>query len=78
MAGPRVSEKYRYMTLPQAAKYLEIHPSKLRRRLRDSIFPPPTYINEHGLKFFDETWLKKAKDILKNSFENKERSHLEG
>jgi predicted DNA-binding transcriptional regulator AlpA len=71
MAGPRISELYKYMTLPQAAQRLGMHPAKLRRRLRDGIFPRPTFINEYGLKFFDEAWLSKAKTILTNSFEAK-------
>jgi len=71
MAGPRISELYKYMTLPQAAQRLGIHPAKLRRRLRDGIFPLPTFINEYGLKFFDEEWIGKAKSILTNSYEGK-------
>ena len=71
MAGPRISELYKYMTLPQAAQRLGIHPAKLRRRLRDGIFPAPTFVNEYGLKFFDEQWIRKAKIILANSFEAK-------
>jgi len=73
MAGPRISERYKYMTLPQAANRLGIHPAKLRRRLKGSIFPAPTYVNEYGLKFFDETWLREAQAILANSFESKGR-----
>lgn len=69
MAGPRISERYKYMTLPEAARRLGIHPAKLRRRLRDGIFPHPTYINEYGLKFFDEQWLAEARAILGRSFE---------
>jgi hypothetical protein len=71
MAGPRISELYKYMTLPQAAQRLGMHPAKLRRRLRDGIFPPPTFVNECGLKFFDGEWIKKAKTILTKSFEAK-------
>jgi len=71
MAGPRISELYKYMTLPQAAQRLGIHSAKLRRRLRDGIFPPPTFVNEYGLKFFDEEWIRKAKVVLTNSFEAK-------
>jgi predicted DNA-binding transcriptional regulator AlpA len=71
MAGPRISELYKYMTLPQAAQRLGMHPAKLRRRLRDEIFPRPTFINEYGLKFFDEEWLRKANAILTNSFKAK-------
>jgi len=57
------------MTLPQAAERLGIHPAKLRRRLRDGIFPNPTFVNEYGLRFFDEDWLNQARAILLNSFE---------
>lgn len=57
------------MTLPQAAKRLGIHPAKLRRRLKHGVFPAPTFINEHGLNFFDEEWLREAQTILTKSFE---------
>ena len=57
------------MTLPQAARRLGLHPAKLRRRLRDGVFPAPTFVNEYGLKFFDEAWLGKAQAVLANSFE---------
>ncbi len=73
MLGPRISERYEYMTVPQVAKYLGIHPAKFRRRVRDGIVgivPPPININEHGLRFFDEAWLKKTKAVIENSFEN--------
>ncbi len=38
------------MTLPQATKRLDIHPAKLRRRIRNGIFPSPSFVNEYGLK----------------------------
>jgi len=69
MAGPRIAERYKYLTIPQAAKRLGIHPAKLRRRLKDGVFPVPTFVNKHGLNFFDEDWLKEAQTILSNSFE---------
>jgi hypothetical protein len=69
MAGPRISERYKYLTVPQAAKRLGIHQAKLRRRLKDGIFPPPTFVNEYGLKFFDEDWVNRAQETLANSFE---------
>ena len=78
MAGPRIAELYKYMTLPQAAKRLDIHPAKLRRRLKHGVFPPPTFINEYGLNFFDEDWLKEARTFLANSFEGQERRQREG
>ena len=69
MAGPRIDELYKYMTLPQAAKRLGMHQAKLRRRLKAGILPPPTFVNEYGLNFFNEDWLKEAQTILVNSFE---------
>ncbi len=69
MAGPRITERYKYMTLPQAAKRLGIHPAKLRRRLKHGVFPPPTFINKYSLSFFDKDWLREAQAILMNSFE---------
>jgi hypothetical protein len=71
MAGPKISELYRYLTLPKAATRLGMHPAKLRRRIRDGIFPAPTFINRFGLKFFDEAWIGKATAIMKGSFEAK-------
>ena len=69
MAGPRIDERYKYMTLPQAASRLNMHQAKLRRRIKAGVLPVPTYVNEYGLKFFDEHWLKEAKAILAKSFE---------
>jgi len=76
MPGPKISERYRYMTIPQAAKRLGIHPAKLRRRLKAGIFPGPTFTNEYGLKFFDEGWLKEVQTIIRNSFEEKDSKDL--
>jgi len=58
MSGPKIAERYKYMTLPQAAQRLGIHPAKLRRRLKAGVFPVPTFVNEHDLNFFDEDWLQ--------------------
>ena len=69
MAGPRIDELYKYMTLPQAARRLGMHQAKLRRRLKAGVFPAPSFVNKHGLNFFDEDWLRKAQVILVNSFE---------
>jgi predicted DNA-binding transcriptional regulator AlpA len=69
MAGPTIHELYRYMTIPQAAEELGINPSKLRRRIKAGIFPEPTYINPHGIQFFNEKWLAKTRKIINSSFE---------
>jgi len=69
MAGPKIAERYKYTTLPQAAKRLGIHLAKLRRRLKHGVLPSPTFVNKYGLNFFGEDWLKEAQTILMNSFE---------
>jgi hypothetical protein len=71
MAGPKIAERYKYMTLPQAARRLGLHPAKLRRRIKARVFPAPSFVNKHGLNFFDEDWLREAQAILMNSFEGK-------
>jgi hypothetical protein len=76
MAGPRIVELYKYMTLPQAARRLHMHPAKLRRRLKAGVLPPPTFVNEYGLKFFDAHWIKEAHAILTNSFEGEREGKL--
>jgi len=74
MAGPKIAEQYKYMTVPQVAKRLGIHPAKLRRRLKEGVFPVPTFVNKHGLNFFDEDWLKETQAILVNSFEGRSQT----
>lgn len=69
MAGPTIVERYKYMTLPQAAKRLGLHKASLRRRLRAGVFPTPNFVNKHGLNFFDEDWIRKTRAIIVNSFE---------
>ena len=69
MAGPRIKERYKYMTLPQAARKLRMSTSKLRRRIKDEILPKPTFTNEYGVQFFDEEWIKKVKLIIRKSYE---------
>jgi hypothetical protein len=44
------------------------------KRLQDGVFPAPTFVNKHGLNFFNEDWLKKAQAILVNSFEGEAKN----
>ncbi len=69
MAGPTIAERYKYMTLPQAAKRLGLHRAKLRRRLKVGVFPAPSFVNKHGLNFFDEDWIRETRAIIEKSFE---------
>jgi hypothetical protein len=76
MADPKIAERYKYKTLPQAAKVLGMHQAKLRRRIKDRLFPEPTFINKYGLHFFDDDWIARVKIILKNSFEGNNKQEI--
>jgi len=68
MAGPTIPERYKYMTLPQAAKRLGLHKATLRRRLKVGVFPTPSFVNKHGLNFFDEEWIRETQAIIASSY----------
>ena len=67
--GVTIAERYKYMTLPQAAKRLGLHPASLRRRLKIGVFPVTSYINKSGVNFFDEDWIRETRAIIAKSFE---------
>ena len=74
MAVSRIDELYKYKTLPQVVELCGFHPVKLRRRTEAGIFLPPTYVNKHGLRFFNEKWIREDQVILDESFEGKQRA----
>ena len=76
MAGPKIAERYKYMTLPQAAKRLGMHPAKLRRRIKAGVFPAPSFVNKHGLNFFNDEWLREARATLASSFEGRDSEEI--
>lgn len=78
MAGPRIDELYKYRTVTQVANRLGLHPARLRRRVKAGVLPPPTYVNEHGLNFFDENWIRQAQAILDSSFEREKTIQRKG
>ena len=73
MAKPRVADRYRYMTTTDICKRLDMSYEKLMRRLRDGVFPAPTMVNEYGVRYFDENWLRIAQAIEENSYEAQRR-----
>lgn len=64
MAKPTVAETIKFLTTTEAARELDISRPMLRRRINQSVFPPPVHTNEYNLWFFDEAWLKRAKLTL--------------
>jgi len=48
------------MTTTDVARELKLTPAKVKKRLKQGTLPPPTYVNEHRIRFFNRTWLKAA------------------
>ena len=69
MGKPKIAERYKYFTSTEVSKKLGISRDQLRVRLRGGVFPAPTMVNEHGVRFFDENWLRIAQATQENSYE---------
>ena len=63
MPRPKVSNQ---MTTAQTARHLEMSPSKLISWVERGALPNPSSIDKDGVRYFDQEWLRKAKQILKN------------
>lgn len=64
MARPNLEEIIQYLTTSEAAQELDLARTQFKNRLTRNIFPPPTFTNAHGVRLFDEDWLKRAKLIM--------------
>lgn len=64
MTKPTVAESIKFLTTTEIARELDISRPMLRRRINQTVFPPPVHVNEYNLWFFNEGWLKRAKLIL--------------
>jgi DNA-binding transcriptional MerR regulator len=62
MPRPRVTSQ---MTTTQVAKQLGMGESQLLSWIRRGVLPPPSFIDNNGVRYFDGEWLKKAQDIVK-------------
>ena len=63
MPRPRVTSQ---MTTAQAARHLEMSPSKLINWVEHGALPAPSSIDKNGVRYFDQEWLRKAKLIVKS------------
>ena len=67
MPKPRIEFTYKYLTSPQVCRKLDIGRAQLDERLKRGVFPPPTVIAASGVRYFDETWIKTVKEIIKGA-----------
>ena len=61
MPRPRVST---HMTKTQVAKELGMGRSQLLSWIERGVLPPPSFIDNNGVRYFDQEWLKRAREIL--------------
>lgn len=61
MPRPRVTGQ---MTTTQAAKHFGMSQGRLISWVEHGAFPPPSFIDNNGVRYFDQEWLKRATEIL--------------
>jgi len=59
---PRVTSQ---MTTTQVAKELGMGGSRLLSWIERGVLPPPSFIDNNSVRYFDQEWLKKAREIVK-------------
>jgi DNA-binding transcriptional MerR regulator len=52
------------MTTTEAAKQLGIKVGQLVSWVEHGALPPPSFIDNNGVRYFDGEWLKKAEEIV--------------
>ena len=63
MSRPKVTNQ---MTTTQVAKQLGMGISQLVSWVERGALPPPSFIDRNGVRYFDQKWLRKAKQIVKS------------
>lgn len=64
MPRPRVGDYFRFMTSTDVCRKLGITEYQLRTRLAQGVFLAPTRVDQQGVRYFDEDWLRAAQDAL--------------
>jgi len=54
------------MATAQVAKQLSMRVGQVVSWIERGALPPPSFIDENGVRYFDQEWLRKAKQILRN------------
>lgn len=64
MPRPTLAEGFNYHTAGHVQAELSLSREEFNRRLKQKILPAPSYVNSHGLRFFDDNWLRIARAII--------------
>lgn len=62
MARPGLSEQ---MTTTEVGRHLGANRSTLINWINHGLLPSPTFIDSNGVQYFDQEWLKKAREIVR-------------
>lgn len=63
MPRPRVTSQ---MTTTQAAGQLGFTSDRLVSWVQRGALPPPSFIDNNGVRYFDQEWPKKAQEIVES------------
>ncbi|MDP2323161.1 MAG: MerR family transcriptional regulator [Gammaproteobacteria bacterium] len=61
MARPRVDSR---MTTTAVARELGMGTGQLRSWVARGALPPPSVVDKNGVRYFDQDWLEKAREIV--------------
>ena len=62
MPRPRVTSQ---LTTSQMAKQLGMSVGRVISWVERGALPPPSFIDNNGVRYFDQEWLRRAREILK-------------
>ena len=63
MPRPRVTSQ---VTTAQVAKELGMKKGRVASWVERGASPPPSFTDNNGVRYFDQEWLRKAKEIVKS------------
>jgi len=63
MPRPRVSSQ---LTTSQVARQLGMSVGRVVSWVERGALPPPSFIDNNGVRYFDLEWLRKAKEIVES------------
>ena len=61
MARPRVDSR---MTTTIVARELGMGTGQLISWVAHGVLPPPSFVDKNGVRYFDQDWLKKSREIV--------------
>ena len=63
MPRPRVTSQ---MTTTNVAREIGMSTGQLISWVERGVLPPPTFVDGNGVRYFDQDWVRKAREIVKN------------